>query len=43
VKNNRLTQEQADKIKGELKTHITEFVNNGFPKMGHGPWGGRPG
>lgn len=33
----RLTQAQADKAKADLKTRITDLVNNGFPK---GPKGG---
>ncbi len=52
VTDGHLTKEQADKIKAALKTRITEFVNNGIPKMpkggpgfagrghGRGPWGG---
>jgi len=35
----RLTQAQADKAKADLKTRITDFVNNGFPKgPKHGPF-----
>jgi hypothetical protein len=33
-----LTQAEADKVKSDLKTRITDLVNNGFPK---GPKGGR--
>ena len=33
-----LTQAEADKVKADLKTRITDLVNNGFPK---GPKGGR--
>ena len=43
VANDKLTKEQGDKIKAEVKEHVTEFVNNGMPKMpgGFGPWGGK--
>jgi hypothetical protein len=35
-----LTQAQADKLKADLKTRITDFVNNGFPKRPpDGPFG----
>ena len=33
-----ITQPEADKVKTDLKTRITDLVNNGFPK---GPKGGR--
>jgi hypothetical protein len=33
VADNKLTQEQGDKIKAEVKEHVTEFVNNGLPKL----------
>ena len=36
VKDEHLTQAQADKLKSMLKTVITKFVNNGFPKGMHG-------
>lgn len=35
-----LTPAQADKLKAALKTAITDFVNNGFPKGPKGPMGG---
>ena len=37
VKDGHLQQAMADKLKAALKTAITNFVNNGFPK---GPTGG---
>jgi hypothetical protein len=37
VTNKLLTQAEADKLKAEIKTEITNLVNNGFPK---GPMGG---
>jgi hypothetical protein len=42
VANDKLTKEQGDKIKAEAKERITEFVNNGMPKLpgGFGPRGG---
>ena len=41
VSNGKLTKEQGDKIKSEVKEHVTEFVNNGLPKFpGFGPRGG---
>lgn len=33
-----ITQAEADKVKSDLKTRITDLVNNGFPR---GPKGGR--
>ena len=40
VKAGHITKAQADKLKGDLKTRITDAVNNGFPK---GAKGGRSG
>ena len=33
VADDKLTQEQGDKIKAEVKERVTEFVNNGMPKL----------
>jgi hypothetical protein len=38
LKAGHITKAAADKIKGDLKTRITDLVNNGFPK---GPTDGR--
>jgi hypothetical protein len=40
-----LTQEQADKIKADVKEHVTDLVNGELPKFraGRGPFGGPPG
>ena len=39
-----LTQEQADKIKADLKERVTAMVNGELPKFrGPGPFGGPPG
>lgn len=52
VKDDHLTQAQADKLKSALKSVITNLVNNGFPKGlhrggfgfgGHKGFGGLPG
>jgi DNA-directed RNA polymerase specialized sigma subunit len=41
VSNGKLTKEQGDKIKSEVKEHVTEFVNNGLPNFPRfGPRGG---
>jgi hypothetical protein len=45
VKDGHLTQDEATKLKQDLKSHITDFVNNARPKgeRHFGPDGGGPG